>query len=277
MYEKIKSITSLIQSKLGFSDSQPPQVALVLGSGLGALADCMVNCKYLQYSDIEGFPCSTVAGHVGRFVAGELGGRRVIAMQGRVHYYEGYTMNEVTLGVRVMCMMGVRTLIVTNAAGGVNPDFRVGDVMLIEDQINMLPNPLIGANIDQIGVRFPDMSEAYSLQLRELAVSQAKALSIPLQRGVYLASSGPSYETKAEYRYFSAIGADACGMSTTGEVIVARHAGVEVLGFSIITNVGITLNDGQLACANSHTDVVNAAQMAGGRLSQIIEKCIQKL
>lgn len=274
MYEKIKSITSLTLSKLGFAEGETPDIAIVLGSGLGALADRIEGAVSLSYSEIDGFSISTVDGHSGQFVAGWIGGKRVVAMQGRVHYYEGYPIEQVVLGVRVMCAMGARTLIVTNAAGGVNPDFRVGDVMLIEDQINLLPNPLVGPNIEQIGTRFVDMSEAYSLKLRKLALSVAEQMGERLQRGVYLGSSGPTYETPAEYRYFRAIGADACGMSTTGEVIVARHAGIEVLGFSIITNVGIVQGE---APVNSHQDVVMAAQKAGEKLSNIIQKCIQRL
>ncbi|MEG0466727.1 MAG: purine-nucleoside phosphorylase [Mucinivorans sp.] len=277
MYEKIKNITSLIQSKLGFTDDLRPEVAIVLGSGLGVLADHITQCKCLPYSEIDGFPQSTVVGHRGQFVSGMLGGKRVVVMQGRVHYYEGYSMEEVTLGVRIMLMMGARALVVTNAAGGVNPAFKVGDVMLIEDQINLLPNALIGSNDERLGVRFPDMSEAYSLRLRELALSVAGENKVELGRGVYLASSGPSYETPAEYRYFRSIGADACGMSTTPEVIVARHQGVDVLGFSMITNVGIPIDSGAKVQVNSHKDVVEAAESAAMKLTKIVEICIQKL
>lgn len=274
MYEKIKNITSLTLSKLGFAEGETPEIGIVLGSGLGSLADRIQDAVHLPYQEVEGFSVSTVEGHIGQFIAGQIAGKRVVVMQGRVHYYEGYSMNQVTVGVRVMCQMGIKTLIVTNAAGGLNPDFEVGQVMLIEDQINLLPNPLIGPNIDSVGVRFVDMSEPYCLKLRNLAISVAGQMGIPLQRGVYVGSSGPSYETPAEYRYFRTIGADACGMSTTGEVIVARHAGVDVLGFSIITNVGIV--NGK-APVNSHQDVVKAAKEAGEKLSNIIEKCLQRL
>lgn len=276
MYEKIKNITSLTLSRLGFRGDDRPEVAIVLGSGLGGVVDRIENRRVVPYASIEGFPVSTVEGHSGQFVAGEIGGRRVVAMQGRFHYYEGYSMDEVVLGVRVMCAMGVRVLIVTNAAGGLNPDFEVGDVMLIEDQINLLPNPLLGRNDDRLGVRFVDMNEAFSRPLRQEAIWVAEDLGERLRRGVYLGSSGPTYETPAEYNFFRTIGADACGMSTTSEVIAARHMSVEVLGFSIITNVGIA-PDGVAAHVNSHEDVVVAAQRGGASLTKIIERCIQKL
>lgn len=273
MYEKIKNITLHILSKLGFQDGEQPDMGIVLGSGLGALCELIEDPIYLPYDSIEGFVVSTVAGHQGRFVGGTLAGKRIVVMQGRMHFYEGYTMDEVTLGVRVMCMMGIRTLVVTNAAGGVNPKFVVGDVMLIEDQINLLPNPLIGRNLDQIGPRFVDMTEPFSSVLRASAIIAADRVGVSMVRGTYLGSSGPTYETPAEYRFFRAVGADACGMSTTPEVIVARHAGVEVLGFSIITNVGI--NEGVVQVKNSHDDVVNAAKNATGKLIKIIEQWLK--
>lgn len=276
MYEKIKNITSLTLSRLGFRGDDRPEVAIVLGSGLGGVLDRIENRRVVPYASIEGFPVSTVQGHSGQFVAGEIGGRRVVAMQGRFHYYEGYSIDEVVLGVRVMCAMGVRALIVTNAAGGLNPDFEVGDVMLIEDQINLLPNPLVGRNDNRLGVRFVDMSEAFSRELRQTAIFAAEDLGERLRRGVYVGSSGPTYETPAEYNFFRTIGADACGMSTTSEVIAARHMSVEVLGFSTITNVGIA-PDGVAAHVNSHEDVVAAAQRGGASLTKIIERCIQKL
>lgn len=273
MYEKIKNITSLILSRLDFRDGAGPDVGIVLGSGLGALCDLIEDAVYLPYDQIEGFVVSTVEGHRGQFVGGTLAGKRVIVMQGRMHFYEGYTMDEVTLAVRAMCMMGIRTLVVTNAAGGVNPSLRIGDVMLIEDQINLLPNPLIGRNVDQIGPRFVDMTQPFSSSLRSEAIEAARSVGVPIIGGTYLASSGPTYETPAEYRFFRAIGADACGMSTAPEVIVARHAGIDVLGFSIITNVAIS--QGAVQVENSHDDVVNAAQSASGKLIRIIEKWLK--
>lgn len=276
MYEKIKNITSLTLSRLGFVGEDRPEVAIVLGSGLGGVVDRIENRRVVPYASIEGFPVSTVTGHSGQFVAGKIGGRRVVAMQGRFHYYEGYSIDDVVLGVRVMCAMGVRALIVTNAAGGLNPDFEVGDVMLIEDQINLLPNPLVGRNDERLGVRFVDMSEAFSRELRQTAIFAAEDLGERLRRGVYIGSSGPTYETSAEYIFFRTIGADACGMSTTPEVIVARHMAVDVLGFSIITNVGITPAGGATQ-VNSHDEVVAAAERGGVSLTKIIERCIQKL
>lgn len=248
-----------------------PEVGLVLGSGLGSVVEAIEGARSVSYDQIEGFPVSSVAGHSGRFVAGTIGGRRVLAMQGRVHYYEGYSMDQVVLGVRAMAVWGIKTLVVTNAAGGVNPNFQVGDLMLIEDQINLMPNPLVGANIDQLGPRFPDMTDPYSARLRELVGVVAQELGVGLRRGVYLGSTGPTYETRAEYRFFGSIGADACGMSTVGEVIAARHASVEVVGFSIITNVA------QAVEVNSHAEVTAAAAAAASRLTLLIKRCIPRL
>ena len=245
-----------------------PEIGLVLGSGLGGVADAIEEARSVSYADLGDFPVSGVAGHTGRFVAGMLGGRRVLAMQGRVHYYEGYPMEDVVLGVRAMREWGVHTLVVTNAAGGVNPEFEVGDIMLIQDHINLKPNPLVGPNLSELGPRFPDMTEAYSVRLREVALEMAAEEGIRLRRGVYLASTGPTYETPAEYRFFRIAGADACGMSTVPEVVAARHMGVEVLGFSIITNVA------GAAALNSHADVTAAAEHAAQRLTRLIERCI---
>lgn len=267
MLEQIRKTASLIRSKMGIE--QPVEIGIVLGSGLGALADSISVSSTLDYRDIEGFPQSTVAGHSGRFVYGTLSGQRVIAMQGRVHFYEGYTMDQVTLPIRVLCSLGIHTLIVSNAAGGVNPTFRVGDIMVINDHISLLPNPLIGANDDTLGTRFPEMTTAYDHQLIELAMS----LEPTLKQGVYLASSGPTFETPAEYRFFHTIGADACGMSTTPEVIVARHQSVRVFGVSLITNIGIGDNAGKA----THEEVFEAASAATPKMSRLIEQIIAKL
>lgn len=274
MYQRIKSITSLIRSKLSFTDHYTPSVGLVLGSGLGSLVDAIEGARAVEYADIEGFVTSTVTGHGGRFVAGTIDGVEVIVMQGRVHYYEGYEMEDVVLGVRAMCEMGIKTLIVTNAAGGVNETFAVGDLMMIDDQINLLPNPLIGRNIDQIGPRFPDMTEAFSARKKKIVIECAEQMDIKLRRGVYLASTGSTYETPAEYEFFHRIGADACGMSTTPEVIVARHAGVDVVGFSVITNVGRGV---AATVRNSHAEVVEASERATKNLTQLIKQCLPKL
>lgn len=217
MYQRVVKIAEQIKQKFNISSSsESPLVGVVLGSGLGGFASKIENSRRVNYSELEGFVVSTVEGHSGCFVLGDVSGVRVIAMQGRVHYYEGYSMEDVVLGVRVMALLGVKVLVVTNAAGGVNPDYRVGDIMLIRDQINLLPNPLIGRNIYELGSRFVDMTHPFNAELREMVYNSALSLGFVLQQGVYLGSSGPTYETKAEYKYFNLIGADACGMSTTG-------------------------------------------------------------
>ena len=273
MSEKIKNTVSFIRSKLGIATSSMPEVGITLGSGLGALADRINPIGSLDYGDIPGFPHSTVKGHQGRYIYGTLGGKRVIAMQGRVHYYEGYPMQDVVLPIRVMCALGIGTFIVSNAAGGLNPRFRTGDIMVITDHINLLPNPLIGPNDDILGTRFPDMSAAYDPQLVELAAQVAVSQGISLRYGVYVGSSGPTFETPAEYRYFRTIGADATGMSTTPEVIVARHQNVRVFGLSLIANMGL----GEQAGANSHDDVFETSARAAGRMCAIVEEMVERL
>ncbi|MBQ9474248.1 MAG: purine-nucleoside phosphorylase [Bacteroidales bacterium] len=244
-----------------------PSWAITLGSGLGRLADEIENPTVIPYSDIPGFRRSTAVGHKGNLIAGRLGNSDVIAMQGRFHYYEGYSMDDVTLPVRVMSELGVHRLVVSNAAGAVNPDYRVGDIMLISDHINLMPNPLIGPNRDEYGVRFPDMTEAYSPTLRAAARAAASALGFELREGVYIATTGPSYETPAEYRFFRTAGADAVGMSTVPEVIVARHCGLEVLGLSVITNQSNDLGNGTV---NDGNDVVRAADAGATRLIALV-------
>lgn len=234
-----------------------PEIALILGSGLGALAEEIENPVAIPYQEIPHFPVSTVAGHAGRLVLGRLRGRVVVAMQGRFHYYEGYSMSEVTFPVRVMQKLGAKLLIVTNAAGGVNREFKPGDLMLISDHINLMGgNPLIGPNWDEFGPRFPDMSAAYSSRLQEIADRVAAAQDFQLRRGVYAAMTGPSYETPAEIRYLAKIGADAVGMSTVPEVIVANHGGMEVLGISCITNMAAGILPDKL----DHSEVMETAE-----------------
>jgi len=214
-----------------------PSIGLILGTGLGGLAREIKVAAAIPYGDIPHFPVSTVESHKGRLLIGTLAGKTVVAMQGRFHRYEGYSLQQVTFPVRVMKFLGVRTLLISNAAGALNPQFRKGDVMLMTDHINLLgDNPLIGANDDSIGPRFPDMSEPYSRRLQSLAVDTALELRIPLQRGVYVAMQGPTLETRAEYRFLRTIGVDAVGMSTVPEDIVAVHMGMEVLGMSILTD-----------------------------------------
>ena len=260
---KIGESVSYISQLIG---GHTPFAGIILGSGLGELAEKIEDKMVIPYSDIPNFMKSTVVGHSGNLIAGMLGGKFVLAMQGRFHYYEGYGMDEVTLPVRVMVRLGISVLMVSNAAGGVNPDFRVGDLMLIRDHINLMPNPLVGPNMDEFGTRFPDMTRPYDLDIIALAEKLAFEQGISLKKGVYLASTGPTYETPAEYSYFRIIGADAVGMSTIPEVIVARHSSIPVFGMSVITNeaFGFTndfLNDGE--------DVVRAANAAAGRMSKL--------
>jgi purine-nucleoside phosphorylase len=221
-----------------------PRVALVLGSGLGALADEFQEAVAIPYTEIPGFVASTAQGHAGRLVAGKLENVPVIAMQGRVHYYEGYSLQEVTFPVRTFKLLGIRTLILTNAAGGINVEFSQGSLMVISDHLNLMgANPLRGPNDENFGPRFPDMSEVYSRELQELVVEEAKAMGVEVRRGVYAALSGPNYETPAEIHMFRNFGADAVGMSTVPEAIVARHMGMEVLGISCITNMAAGISD----------------------------------
>jgi purine-nucleoside phosphorylase len=235
----------------------PPAIGLILGSGLGVLAEEIEEAVRIPYEEIPGFPVSTVEGHAGRLVCGRLEGAAVVAMQGRFHYYEGYSLREVTFPVRVMKALGVRQLIVTNAAGGVNEQFRPGDLMIISDHINLLgTNPLIGPNDPELGPRFPDLTEAYSRRLRQLAKEAAAKLGLRVQEGVYVANTGPSYETPAEIRMIRTLGGDAVGMSTVPEVIVARHGGMEVLGISCISNMAAGMSDAPL----HHDEVVETAE-----------------
>ncbi|AVX20076.1 MAG: purine-nucleoside phosphorylase [Bacillota bacterium] len=234
-----------------------PEIALILGSGLGALAEEIEEAVTIPYRELPHFPVSTVEGHAGRLVLGKLKGKTVVAMQGRFHYYEGYSMGEVTFPVRVMKLLGARQLFVTNAAGGINREFKPGDLMLITDHINLMgSNPLIGPNWDDFGPRFPDMSAAYSARLQEIADRVAASQGFKLQRGVYAAMTGPSYETPAEIRYLAKIGADAVGMSTVPEVIVANHSGMEVLGISCITNMAAGILPEKL----DHSEVMETAE-----------------
>ena len=233
-----------------------PEIGLILGSGLGFFADDRIEVVgRLPYGEIEGFPVSTVPGHAGQFVFGHLDGRRVICMQGRFHFYEGYRMDQLTLPIRMMHQLGVQTLFVTNAAGGINPSYVPGDFMLIHDHINFLgTNPLIGAVVDE-GVRFPDMSEVYDKALRHKIREWAHGQGIRLQEGIYLATTGPSFETPAEIRAFSTLGADAVGMSTVPEAIVARQLGIRVIGISCITNAAAGISSGPL----THEEVAETA------------------
>ena len=248
------------------------KTGIILGTGLGDLANNIKDRREIPYREIPHFPVSTVEGHSGKLIIGKLGGKPVLAMQGRFHYYEGYNMQDVTYPVRVMQFLGITHLFVSNAAGGMNRSFEVGDIMLIEDHINLFPeHPLRGRNLPEFGVRFPDMSEAYDKNLRKLATEIAHKNNIKLQYGVYVGIQGPTFETPAEYNFFSLIGGDAVGMSTVPEVIVANHAGIKVLAFSIITDLGIP---GRVEKV-SHEEVLKAAKIAQPKLAFIMEEVIK--
>jgi purine-nucleoside phosphorylase len=256
---------------------QRPEVGLILGSGLNPLAEAVESADVIPYGDVPHFPKPTVEGHQGRLVLGRLAGVSALIMQGRVHFYEGYSMQQVVFPVRVMQVMGVRTLIVTNAAGGINPTFRAGDLMLITDHINLMgmagSNPLYGPNDPTLGPRFPDMSQAYDPDLRELARQVASEKGIVLREGVYVGLAGPSFETPADIRFLRTIGADAVGMSTVPEVTVARHGGLRVLGMSSITNVAAT-EPGQ---ETSHEEVLAAGQQIVPRLMALIQGVLARM
>lgn len=250
------------------------EIAIVLGSGLGGYEQKLQDARFISYADIPGFPVSTVPGHAGKLASGELDGKRVLMMCGRFHSYEGYGMGEVTMAVRVMRLLGVHTLILTNAAGGVNEGFKAGDLMLITDHLNFSGrNPLRGPNIDEFGPRFPDMTEAYDPYLREVAREQAEKLGITLKEGVYCWFNGPTYETPAEVRMARILGADAVGMSTVPETIVAHHCGMKVLGISTITNMaaGIT------GKAISHEEVMEAGVQVREGFTRLMDAIVTAL
>ena len=249
-----------------------PETAIILGTGLGKLAEEITDRYELEYKDIPNFPVSTVEGHSGKLIFGKLGNKEIMAMQGRFHYYEGYSMKEVTFPIRVMRELGIKTLFVSNASGGTNPDFEIGDIMIIRDHINYMPeHPLRGKNIDY-GPRFPDMSEAYDRKLIAEAKAIAKEKGIKLQEGVYLATQGPTFETPSKYKLFHIFGADAVGMSTVPEVIVANHCGMKVFGMSIITDLGV---EGKIVEV-THEDVQKAADAAQPLMTEIMREMINR-
>lgn len=268
MYKRILQTAEWLKARM----STKPETAIILGSGLGELTQEIEKELEIPYSEIPNFPVSTVEGHAGCMIFGKLGGKDVLAMDGRFHYYEGYDMKEVTFPIRVMYELGIKTLFVSNAAGGTNPGFRIGDLMIITDQINFMPeNPLRGANIPQ-GPRFPDMGHAYDPDLILLANDIAREKNIKVHHGVYLATQGPTYETPSEYRMFSHWGADAVGMSTVPEVIVARHCGIRCFGISIITDLG---GHAQVMKV-THEDVQKAAALAQPRMAAIMREMIAR-
>ena len=270
--ERIHKAADYVSAKIG---DMKPVVGIVLGSGLGKLADKIEDPVVIPYKEIPGFPVPTAVGHKGNLIIGTLGGKTVIAMQGRFHYYEGNTMDVVTLPIRVMKVLGIRYLFVSNAAGGVNFDFKMGDLMVITDHINHLPNPLVGPNLAEFGPRFLDMTHPYDVSLRKMAFAIAAEMGIELKSGVYFAGTGPSYETPAEYKYFRIIGADAVGMSTIPEVIVARHSDIPVFGMSVITNEAH--DDYPEDYVNDGDDVVAAADAAADKMTALFTKMIASL
>lgn len=269
--QKIKEAAAYLSGEISAKLSAVPEIALILGSGLGVLADEIQQPVVIDYDSIPHFPQTTVEGHAGQFVAGMLNGRYVLAMQGRFHYYEGYSMQEVTFPVYVMKELGISVLIVTNAAGGMNRQFQPGDLMIITDHINLTgSNPLIGPNLDDYGPRFPDLSEAYSRRLANLTGQKAKEAGITVQRGVYAGISGPAYMTPSELTMLARLGADALGMSTVAEVIAARHCGIEVLGISCITDMAI----GEELEPLTHEQVIAVANRARPTFISLVKSVI---
>ena len=268
MLQKIKEASEFIQNRF----NPEADLAIVLGSGLGDFANEIKVIDAVPYEEIPHFPVSAVPGHAGRLVYGEVMGRKVLAMQGRFHYYEGYSMQECTIHVRVFSLLGIKQLLVSNAAGGLNPNFKVGDIMLITDHINHFgDNPLRGENLETFGTRFPAMNDAYTPSLIEKAEKVGTEKGLSLQKGVYLGTAGPNFETQAELKYFTIIGADAVGMSTVPEVLIARHCDMEVLGVSIITNIAVPGLDNEA----SHEEVQDAAIITGPKVKALFEGIIK--
>ncbi|MBT3208412.1 MAG: purine-nucleoside phosphorylase [Bacteroidetes bacterium] len=270
MLEKIKETATYIKNII----KSEPQIGVILGTGLGGLVEEMKIEHIIDYKDIPNFPVSTVKGHHSRLIFGEFSGKKLIAMQGRFHYYEGYNMKEITFPVKVMKLLGIEYLFVSNASGGVNPDFHIGDLMIIDDQINLFPeNPLRGKNEDDFGVRFPDMSETYSAELIAKGVEIAKENKFTVHTGVYAGVTGPTFETPAEYKYLRIIGADAVGMSTVPEVIVAHHMRIPCFAISIITDLGVPNKIVEV----THEDVQNVAEIAEPKMTKIIKEIVSQL
>ena len=270
--QRIHDAADYLKEQLG---DRKPQIGIVLGSGLGRLADEVRNPLTIPYKTIPGFPASTAIGHKGNFIVGELGGKEVIMMQGRIHYYEGYPMDMVTLPTRVMILIGIKYLFVSNAAGGVNYDYKIGDLMIIKDHICQMPNPLIGPNLDEFGPRFPDMTRPYDLGLIAKAEEIAAELGVKVHKGVYYGGTGPTYETPSEYKYIRIIGGDVTGMSTVPEVITARHSDIPVFGMSVVTNEAH--DDYAEDYKNDGEDVIKAADAAAGKMCEIFKRLIASL
>lgn len=270
----LEQINFTTKSILDRTNQFRPEAGIILGTGLGGLVKEISAEFVIPYEEIPNFPVSTVEGHSGKLIFGELGGKKVMAMQGRFHFYEGYNMQQITFPVRVMKALGIHTLVVSNASGGMNPDFEIGEIMIINDHINLFPtNPLIGKNIAELGPRFPDMSEAYDKKLIANALEIAKNNNIRVAQGVYAGLTGPCFETPAEYRYIARIGADAVGMSTVPEVIVAKHGGMRVFGVSIVTDLGV---EGKIVEV-THEEVQHIASAAEPKMSLIVKEVIRTM
>ncbi|HYN84497.1 MAG TPA: purine-nucleoside phosphorylase [Pyrinomonadaceae bacterium] len=270
LYERAAHAARTVRARA----AEDPRVALVLGSGLGAFADELEGADAVPYEEVPGFARSTVEGHAGRLVLGRTGGVPVVAMQGRFHSYEGYTLEEVTFPVRVFALMGVRSLVLTNAAGGLNNSYTQGSLIVISDHLNLLgDNPLRGPNDERLGARFPDMSEVYDREFQDVAVHEAHGMGVELRRGVYAALAGPSYETPAEIRMLRLLGADAVGMSTVPEAIVARHMGLRVLGLSCITNMAAGMEESPI----DHAEVMETGARVRDTFAELLRRVIPKL
>ena len=269
MLQNIKESVNFIKDETNFQ----AEIGIILGTGLGGLVSEIEIMHSILYKDIPHFPLSTVEGHSGRLILGKLGGKKVVAMQGRFHFYEGYPIDKITFPVRVMKFLGIKNLIVSNASGGVNPNFEIGDLMILEDHICLIPNPLIGKNLDDLGPRFPDMSEPYDKKLIKLAQDIAHEKNINLKKGVYVALSGPTLETPAEYKYMRIIGGDTVGMSTAPEVIVARHMNIPCFAMSVITDLGVP---GKIKKV-THEEIQKISEHAEPKLTIIIKNLISKI
>ena len=269
MLKAIEEASEFLQNKT----KEKPEIGIILGTGLGKIAN-EIKIKYsIAYEEIPNFPISTVEGHSGELIFGKINGKNIVAMKGRFHFYEGYPIEQIVLPIRVMKLLGIKKLIVSNASGGVNPNFEIGDIMLINDHINLIPNPLIGKNIDGLGVRFPDMSEPYCNKMINLMNSIAKKHHIKLKKGVYVGVTGPTLETPAEYSYFRKIGGDTVGMSTVPEVIIANHMNIPCLAISVITDLGVP---GKIKKV-THEDVQEVAEQIEPKLTLLIKELISKI
>jgi len=268
MLQKIQETAAFIKARIKVT----PDIGIILGTGLGGLINEIEVQVAIPYKDIPNFPVSTVEGHAGQLIFGRLGGRNIVAMQGRFHFYEGYTMREVTFPIRIMKLLGIKLLVLSNASGGLNPTFEVGDLMIITDHINLMPsNPLIGPNNDELGPRFPDMSEAYDKEIIRKALKIVAENKLHVRTGIYAGVSGPTFETPAEYNYIRIIGADAVGMSTVPEVIVARHMGLPCFAVSVISDLGVYGKIVEI----SHKEVINAASIAEPRMTLLIRELLK--